>query len=297
MRGQPSIPEHGTSAQKLGREMTLTEHMVDTKLGRLHVEVDGEGPVAVLWHSLFVDSGSWSRMRRLLRDDRLLVLIDGPGHGQSGSPSTNFDLDDCAEAATEVLEAVGVRKPVDWLGNAWGGHVGLTFAAKAPEWCRSVAAISTPVQALGRRDRMTITPMVWAYRYLGAVPALANQVAVALLGKAFMRSHPDDTGEVVRAFRDAPRAGMHRAMTSIMLNRPSLDPLLPRIESPTVMVVSTADRIVPVAQIHTAVAHMAAARAVEVSGAGHVAPIMSQADELAEIIRAFWRDPEDYVAR
>ena len=151
--------------------------MIDTKLGRLHVEVDGEGPAAVLWHSLFVDSRSWSRLRGLLREDRRLVLIDGPGHGKSGSPSADFDLDDCAEAATDVLDAVGVQKPVDWLGNAWGGHVGLTLAAKSPDWCRSVATISTPVQALSRRQRMTIVPMVWAYRYLGAVPALANAVA------------------------------------------------------------------------------------------------------------------------
>jgi pimeloyl-ACP methyl ester carboxylesterase len=277
--------------------MTLIEHMIETKLGRLHVEVDGEGPAAVLWHSLFVDSRSWSRLRGMLRDDRRLVLIDGPGHGKSGSPSTEFDLDDCAEAATEVLEAVDVRKPVDWLGNAWGGHVGLTLAANSPEWCRSVTTIASPVQALGRRERMTITPMVWAYRYLGAVPALANQVAVALLGKAFMGSHPSDTADVVRAFRDAPRTGMHRAMMSIMLNRPGLDTLLSRIETPTVMMVPTADPILPVAQIHTAVAHMTAARAVEVQGEGHVAPIIAQADEVAEIIKAFWRDPQGYVAR
>jgi hypothetical protein len=42
---------------------------------------------------------------------------------------------------------------------------------------------------------------------------------------------------------------------------------------------------------------MPAARAVEVRGEGHVAPIMAQAHELAEIIMAFWRDPQDYVAR
>lgn len=138
--------------------------------------------------------------------------------------------------------------------------------------------------------------MVWAYRYLGAVPPLANEVGIALLGKEFMRSRPDDTAVVLQAFRDAPRAGMYRAMTSIMLNRPGLDPLLSRIETPTVMAVATADLIVPVAEIRDAVTHMPAARAVEIRGEGHVAPIMAQAGELAEVIRAFWRDPQDYVA-
>ncbi|OBF51786.1 hypothetical protein A5756_18335 [Mycobacterium sp. 852002-53434_SCH5985345] len=276
--------------------MPLSELMIDTVLGRLHVEVEGEGSVAVLWHSLFVDSRSWSRLRGLLREDRRLVLIDGPGHGKSGYPTADFDLDDCAKAATEVLDALGVQKPVDWLGNAWGGHVGLTLAASSPDWCRSVATISTPVQALSRRERMTIVPMVWAYRYVGAAPPLTNAVAVAILGKEFMRSQPDDAAAVMQAFRGAPRAGMHRAMKSIMLNRPGLDPLLPRIDTPTVMMVTTADPILPVAQIHNAVAQMPAARAVELCGEGHVAPIMTQVDELVEIIRAFWRDPRDYVA-
>jgi pimeloyl-ACP methyl ester carboxylesterase len=99
--------------------------------------------------------------------------------GRAPQPSADFDVDDCAEAATDVLGAVGVLKPVDWLGNAWGGHVGLMLAAKLPDWCRSVTTISTPVQALSRCQRMTTVPMVWAYRYLGAVPALASAVAAA----------------------------------------------------------------------------------------------------------------------
>jgi pimeloyl-ACP methyl ester carboxylesterase len=92
--------------------------MVDTKVGRLHVETDGDGPPAVLWHSLFVDSTTWSPLRPLLRQDRRLIVIDGPGHGKSGWPAADFALDDCADAAFEVLDAVGVPESVDWLGNA-----------------------------------------------------------------------------------------------------------------------------------------------------------------------------------
>ena len=36
--------------------------MVETLLGALAVRVRGEGPVAVLWHSLFVDDSTWNRV-------------------------------------------------------------------------------------------------------------------------------------------------------------------------------------------------------------------------------------------
>src|ERR1035437_1901756 len=44
-----------------GREEAVT--MVPTRLGDLRVEVCSAGPPAVLWHSLFVDSTTWERVR------------------------------------------------------------------------------------------------------------------------------------------------------------------------------------------------------------------------------------------
>ena len=179
-----------------------TSRMIETSVGRLHVEIDGDGPPAVLWHSLFVDSGSWSRMRPLLRDERRMIVVDGPGHGQSSTPPPTFTLDDCAQAAVEVMDAVGASEPVDWVGNAWGGHVGLTLAAKVPERLRSVATIATPVHALTRRERLTIVPMVGVYRFIGAVPPLANGVVRALLGPAI---HAVATGGHRRGGRGVPQ--------------------------------------------------------------------------------------------
>lgn len=277
--------------------MDLTARTVDTRVGRLHVETDGDGPPAVLWHSLFVDSTTWSALRPLLRQDRRLILVDGPGHGRSGWPTQNFTLDDCAGAVGEILDAVGVDEPVDWLGNAWGGHVGLTLAATAPHLMRSVTTVATPVRALSRRERATIVPMVWAYRLVGPVRPLVDGVVRALLSDAFIRSRPDDTALVATAFRAAPRTGMHRAMVSAMLNRRDLDPLLPRITTPTLMVVPNRDRMLPAQQIHTAVTRLPCAAAVEIAGEGHVAPIIAQSAELAELIGTFWRDPKGYVVR
>jgi pimeloyl-ACP methyl ester carboxylesterase len=49
-----------------------------------------------------------------------------------------------------VLAQIGIAldEAVDWVGNAWGGHVGILFAAVNPNRCRSLVTIGTPVHAL-----------------------------------------------------------------------------------------------------------------------------------------------------
>src|SRR5215207_3906431 len=105
--------------------MTDEPHRIPTRVGSLAVRVRGDGPAAVLWHSLFVDERSWQRVGDELARDRRLVIITGPGHGASSDPGHRYSMDDCAEAAGEVLAAHKIDEPVDWVGNAWGGHVGI----------------------------------------------------------------------------------------------------------------------------------------------------------------------------
>ena len=64
--------------------------------------------------------------------DRRLVIINGPGHGASGDPGHRYSLRDCVTAAGQVLDRLAIGGAVDWVGNAWGGHVGLRFAADQP---------------------------------------------------------------------------------------------------------------------------------------------------------------------
>ena len=97
--------------------MWKERHTVATKVGPLAVRVRGQGPTAVLWHSLFVDERSWARVENELATQRRLVIITGPGHGASGDPGRRYTLDDCAEAAGTVLDTVGPSEPVDWLGQ------------------------------------------------------------------------------------------------------------------------------------------------------------------------------------
>ena len=268
---------------------------IPTGVGNLAVHVTGSGPPTVLWHSLFVDSTTWAPLRSHLVAHRRLISIDGPGHGASTAVQRRFTLEECAAAAVAVLDALDVTEPVDWVGNAWGGHVGLVAAAHSPDRCRTVVTIGTPTQALTRRERARIVPMVWAYRLAGPVPPLTTAVMNVLLGKELSRTHPQQFQAVSRTFRQAPRRGMHEAMQSVMLHREGLDPLLPRIGAPTLMIVPRADTMISLEQARAAAATMPHAAATTVDGAGHVTLLIADPGTLADVITEFWRDPSRTV--
>ncbi|BAH49962.1 alpha/beta fold hydrolase [Rhodococcus opacus] len=274
---------------------TIT-HTIPTSVGNLAVHVTGSGPPTVLWHSLFVDSTTWAPLSSHLVGHRQLISIDGPGHGASTAVPRRFTLGECAAAAVAVLDALGVTESVDWVGNAWGGHVGLVAAAHSPGRCRTVVTIGTPVQALTGPERARIVPMVWAYRIAGPIPPLTTAVMNVLLGKELSRTHPQQFEAVSRTFRQAPRRGMHEAMQSIMLHREGLGPLLPRISAPTLMIVPRADTMISVGQARAAAATMPHAAAATVDGAGHITPLIADPAGLADLITGFWPDPMRYLA-
>ncbi len=267
---------------------------VDTRVGQLRVRVMGAGPVAVLWHSLFVDSSTWQRLQATLARHRRLLLIDGPGHGNNPPPPGTFTMDDCAAAACTVLDQLGGQEPVDWVGNAWGGHVGTVFAANNAWRCRSLVSIAAPVHALPPDQRRGISAAVVAYRLLGPVKPLVKVVVDGLLGKD---SDPGAAALVADAFRRAQRRGMATAIRSASLNRDDASAALAAVEAPTLLVAGADDKLWPPAMAQAAGRHLQHGAIVTVPGAGHVAPLLMAAPTVAELLTEFWADPAETVRR
>lgn len=255
---------------------------VDTGIGRVHVEVDGTGPTAVLWHSLFLDSRQWDRVRDALATHRTLVLIEGPGHGRSGLPPRRFTFDGCADAAALVLSTLGRGPDVDWVGNAWGGHVGYAYASRYPT--RSLVTIGAPLTPLPPAERRRIGLLAATYRAVGPRP-LTGAVVAALLG-------PDADAHSVAVVRDTFRAnnrtGMHRVMHAMMLQRPDLTDRLHRISAPTLLITGSRDPMSTPALAARAAAGLPHVRTAAIENAGHLPPLEMPAPTAAEIL-SFWR--------
>lgn len=269
---------------------------IETRIGSLHVETIGSGPPAVLWHSLFVDSTTWSRVRGPLSEVRRLVLIDGPNHGGHPPAKRPFTLDHCVGAATDVLDHLGIREPVDWVGNAWGGHVGVLFAATHPQRCRSLMAIGAPIHALGPAERRRVRLLAALYRIAGPRPVV-NPLVDALLGPKTRAADPEGAAIVADAFHRANRHGMYDAVRFLSLQRRDLTSTLDQVDTPTLLTTGPADPMWPTAAARAAAAHLRNGALVILPGEGHIGSLLQAAPAVVELVIDFWRDPRTMIAR
>lgn len=260
--------------------------LISTKVGELSVQRVGSGPAVLFWHSMMVDRTQWSRITADLAADHLLILIDGPGHGHSGIPPEHYTLDDCADAAATVLDALGIDS-VDWVGNAWGGHVGLVFADRYPDRCRSLVAIGTPTVPLARKERVETRVLAMLYRRLGASKLLRNAICDTLVSRGSRKADPQARQLVADGFARADRTGMHRSILAMMLHRPDLGSRLAGITVPTVVMTGRSDKLWPPTLAELSAAELPHGSCVVIEDASRLPPLERPAEVLSQL-RAFW---------
>ena len=269
---------------------TPSPNFVSTDLPRLHVRRTGTGPPVVLWHSLFVDSRSWGPLVDVLARDRTVYTIDGPSHGKSEAVHRDFTFEECVAAADQALDRLGLTEPVDWVGNAWGGHIGIRLATAERCRLRTLTTIGTPVQAFTLGEKLTKGwPLVQSFRLVGPIGFLKKQLSDSLLGSEAVAAQPDHAATVMASFAEADRNGMVHAMRSMMMHRAGIEDLLPRIAVPT-LVMSVRDDAMgwrPDEARETCAA-IPDCRVEAVAGGGHVAPLLVDRDRIAALLNDFW---------
>ena len=268
--------------------ITRSPDFVSTDLGRLHVWRTGTGPPVVLWHSLFVDSSSWGSLIDDLAGHRTVYAIDGPSHGRSDSVPRDFTFEEVVASAEQTLDQLGLTEPVDWVGNAWGGHVGIRLATG--KRLRTLTTIGTPIQGFTVGEKLTKAwPLVRMYRLIGPTGLVVKLLFDSLVGRNSVAAQPDQAEVVMASFRDADRNGIYHAMRSMMLHRTGIESLLGSIVVPT-LVMPVRDDVTgwrPEEARRTCEA-IPDCRVEEVAGTGHVSPLLIDRDRILDLITEFW---------
>ena len=95
----------------------------------VHYTIEGEGPWITLSHSLACNLGMWDEQMPVLTRKYKVLRYDTRGHGETSAPSGDYTLEQLADDAKGLLDALGIRR-THWVGLSMGGMIGQTFALK-----------------------------------------------------------------------------------------------------------------------------------------------------------------------
>lgn len=103
---------------------------------RIHYTVEGEGPLVVLQHGLFMDAASWKAngVVDALAGRHRVACVDSLGHGLSDKPADPalYDQDQRAGDLAAVIDALGEEKAAVF-GYSMGAWMAVGLARHHPE--------------------------------------------------------------------------------------------------------------------------------------------------------------------
>jgi 3-oxoadipate enol-lactonase len=106
------------------------------------LEGPAQAPMLTLSHSLAADLTMWDPQMAVLTAKYRVLSYDTRGHGKTDAPAGGYTLDQLADDALALLDALGIQK-THWMGLSMGGMIGQTLALKAPERLSSLILCDT----------------------------------------------------------------------------------------------------------------------------------------------------------
>ncbi|MFE9320671.1 alpha/beta fold hydrolase [Nocardia sp. NPDC052278] len=247
---------------------------VPTTLGSLAVHDSGpaDGDVALLWPSLFSDGQtSWGGQLAGLHElGWRTLLVEPPGTGSSAPASRLFTMEECAEAAIQILDAACADRAA-FLGLSWGGFVGLRVALAAPRRVTALVLSNTSARRMTfvQRQRSRLEANLVRIGVPGGVGRL---VAAAMLSDHSRRTYPALAKRFAHGVDSLDAASLSRAMRSVLVNRTSVVNVLHRITAPTLVIVGGEDQALPRIHSEELADHIPGARLEVLPRVGHLAP-------------------------
>jgi len=107
------------------------------KSAKIHYSVKGEGSAIILLHGFLESMEIWNNYSQELSRTNKVICIDLPGHGKSENISQVHSMQLIADIIYEILMQLVINKATI-IGHSMGGYVGLAFAKKYPNQCKSL---------------------------------------------------------------------------------------------------------------------------------------------------------------
>ncbi|RKQ71952.1 pimeloyl-ACP methyl ester carboxylesterase [Litorimonas taeanensis] len=128
---------------------------VDADYGQMHYRIAGSpsdyAPLVCL-HQSPKSSREFIEFMKQASNDRLVIAIDSPGHGESDVPETKMSIEGFARSIWSAIDALDLGS-VDLLGHHTGAKVATEMAFQRPERVKTIVMVSALVLSVEERDQ------------------------------------------------------------------------------------------------------------------------------------------------
>jgi 3-oxoadipate enol-lactonase len=251
---------------------------------RLNVIEKGRGTPLVLAHGYPLDHSMWRGQLDGLSGSCRVIAPDLRGFGASDATAGTVTMEQMADDLAALLDALAIQGPVVFCGLSMGGYVAWQFALR--HRARLSRLILCDTKAIADSAEAAAGRLKTAEKVLAEGSAVA---ADALLPKLFAPTTYHERPQIVEAtqqviLRTKPE-GIAAALRG-MAERPDVTSQLKEIDVPALLICGQHDGISPPAEMHGIAGQMPNTRFVEISDAGHMAPL-EQPDAVNRVIREF----------
>jgi len=248
-----------------------------------HYRIEGpaQGPAVMLSHSLATHLDMWEPQIGPLSARYQVLLYDTVGHGGTDAPPGPYTLNQLAEQALSLIDALGIER-VHFVGLSMGGVVGQLLALAAPERLAGLVLCDTLSQVLPE-DRPA-----WDKRMkiaeLQGMGSLADSTIDRWFTPPFRARNPEVVARIKAMILSTPPEGYIGCCHALAdLN---LTDRLPSIKAPTLILVGEEDPGTPVEASRVIYDRIAGSHLEIIPGAAHLSNI-EQAAEFNRLLVKF----------
>ncbi|UCJ15891.1 alpha/beta fold hydrolase [Pseudomonas sp. MM211] len=232
----------------------------------------------LLVHGFGADKSTWLWFAQELTERYHVIIVDLPGFGASSRPNGSYDVGTQTERLATFIDALAIRR-LHLVGHSMGGHIAALYAARYPQQVSSLALMANAGISAPKRsaffERLEVQ---------GDNPLLVESTPQfdQLLDWLFVA--PPQLPERIhqylaqRAIGDS--AHQRQVFDHLQQRYLPLEPELPRISAPTLLLWGDQDRILDVSSIEVMKPLLAKSSVVIMKGCGH-APMIERPEETA----------------
>ncbi|MBM3489192.1 MAG: 3-oxoadipate enol-lactonase [Alphaproteobacteria bacterium] len=237
---------------------------------QINYDVSGPpgGPAIVMGHSLASSRVMWDPQLSALSGKYRVMRFDTRGHGLSAVPSGAYTVDQLADDALALMDALGIAK-AHWIGLSMGGVLGQNIALRRPERLLSLALCNT-LARVAPEARAVWTGRIATAEAEGVGP-MADTTMQRWFTQPYLQKNPPELQTIRAEYLNTPRGGYvgccHALSTLDYLDR------LTAVKAPTLVIVGRQDMGTPVAMSEAIAGKIPGAKLVVVENAAHLGNI------------------------